>query len=69
MTSRILTNPPVRFTWRAGPDGTAHAQWATSRHVERTACQSPPVLERLAWPAVRKCEPCLELLGLDWTAA
>ena len=50
-----------RLTWRAGSDRVAHAH--RSRY-SRTLCGSPIVLERLAWPAFRRCRAC-ESLAAD----
>lgn len=46
----------ARLQWLAGPDGTAHA----SGRGWDTLCGRRAVLERLAWPALRRCRVCEE---------
>jgi hypothetical protein len=49
----IAAAPTV--TWRAGNDKVAHAHLPRAL---RTVCGMEIVLERLAWPAFRKCMAC-----------
>ena len=42
--------------WLAGPDRTAHLHLA---RVRATACGAPPIGERFAWPATRRCPACV----------
>ena len=47
--------PEPKVSWRAGNDRISHAH----RSYElRTVCGMEIVLERLAWPAFRKCLAC-----------
>jgi hypothetical protein len=45
----------VRLTWRAGEDLIGHAH---RNNQPRTLCDRSVVLERLAWPAQRRCLIC-----------
>lgn len=51
-----LTPPaPAKVVWRAGVDRVDHAH---AKAALRTVCGLEIVLERLAWPAFRKCMVC-----------
>jgi hypothetical protein len=53
----------LRFTWRAGADGVAHAVSPRVRSFSRTSCGIPVVEERAAWPERTRCGECLQALG------
>lgn len=55
-TTSKRRRPP---TWRAGDDRIAHAH---ERHALRTLCGERIVLERLEWPAHRRCMGCEQLV-------
>ena len=62
-----MTAPTTpRVTWRAADDRVAHASLPKGR---RTLCGQRIVLERLAWPRIRRCMTCVALAeGLGWSA-
>ena len=63
-----MTADPIRFTWRAGRDGEAHAH--RPGHP-RTLCGLPVIGESLTWPESERCRACVHavLSEMDGRAA